>query len=163
MLNTAQDRCETYNNFGNTFFPKYLLSCLSFVVAFSFGTAWSYDVYDADPRTLRNVSREALSYVPSSPVVDDCIPLLKSHAHNTPSDLTTGRNQRTAGKLVALGMLLGARYAHEPAKTKFDAHSVKPVSGKHSMKDAHNDRSALAIMAYRQCQKDRVLGRVALK
>ncbi len=163
MFNTVIDKCETMKFSGNTLIPRSLFACFSFAVVFSFGTAWSYDIRDVDSRTLRNVSREALSYVPSSPVVDDCIPLLKSHAHNTPSDLTTGRNQRTAGKLVALGMLLGARYAHEPTKTKFDAHSVKPVSDKPSMKDAHNDRSALAIMAYRQCQKDRVLGRVALK
>ncbi|MGH1374980.1 MAG: hypothetical protein ACRBCK_01420 [Alphaproteobacteria bacterium] len=163
MLNTVYKKCRTVCFDKASPLSKSFVSCICFTVAFSFGTAWSYDIYEADSRTLRNVSREALSYVPSSPVVDDCIPLLKSHTHNNPSDLTTGRNQRTAGKIVALSMLLGARYAHEPKGEKFDVNSIKSVNYRHKDKKVSDDRSALAIVAYRQCQKDRILGQVALK
>ncbi len=121
--------------------------------------AHSHEKYSLNSFQI-SVSREALKEkpLPPSAVADACTPLLKT-AHDTSSALVTRRNQRTAGKVAALGMILGARFALEPT----ESHQEDPITmGKARL--AHKNvqaRSAQAIAAYRQCQKDRALDQLA--
>lgn len=144
-------------------FPKKTTPLLSTVSAclillgFSFSTAWSYDNQnDVSRETLNNTSS------PSSVVVDLCIPLLKSNLNSSQS--ATDRNQRSVGKVAALSMILGARFALEPS----DYDAMTPVQNKarflrHVQDDRKPTRSAQAIAAYRQCQKDHALAMVVTR
>tara|TARA_R110001592_G_scaffold3525_12_gene19900 strand:- start:2361 stop:2864 length:504 start_codon:yes stop_codon:yes gene_type:complete len=131
---------------------------------FSVGTAWSY-VYDDGYTDLNSVSHET-NLNPkrsSSAVVDMCTPLLNT-LHHTPSTLPTVRTQRSVGKIAALGMMLGARYALEP-KSQDDVSviNVDAILAQHvktSRKPALH--SAQTIVAYRTCLKNQALAQIAL-
>ena len=99
----------------------------------------------------------------SSAVADMCTPLLNT-LHHTPSTSPTARSQRSVGKIAALGMMLGARYALEP-KPQDDA-SVINVDAilEHHVKVTRKPalHSAQTIAAYRTCLKNQALAQIAL-
>jgi|GEM_PF-2848305 len=76
------------------------------------------------------------------------------------------RTQRPVGKVAALGLLLGARFALAPPQQHNRAIIKEPdvllecqvVNADDKVAPA---RSARAIAAYRQCQKNQALGRIA--
>lgn len=127
---------------------------LATALTLSIGTAWSYD---------NNVSRETFIdnlKSPSSAVVAQCVPLLNKTTNTSPPS-TTARTQRTAGKVAALGLLLGVRFALEP---KQDNLSVQqPLNKTANVSDSKNNRTAHAIASYRNCLKTQMLNKVALK
>ena len=137
-----------------------LVSAVLFAVIFV-KPAWSFEVISsysalaqdhADAELVQNITNE-----PSSPsTADPCLPLLKS-IRNVPGASTVDRNQRSAGKAAALGLVLGVRFALAPpakVKTKAD----RPRLDVWQPSNAYaNDRSALAVSAYRKCQKNQAL------
>ncbi len=129
------------------------LSAITFVtvLTLSVGTAWSYD-YDVSRETLFENSK-----APPSAAVALCAPLLNS-AHNTLVTSTTARNQRTAGKVAALGLVLGVRFALEPQK---DHTSQRPLNKASKIIENDKNRSALTIASYRKCLKDETLEQMA--
>lgn len=140
-----------------------LLTLGIFLFVFSVGTAWSY-VYD-DGMQGMDVSHETLSpnNKTSSTTADACTPLLNT-LHHTPSTSAVVRNQRSVGKVAALGMVLGARYALEP-KAQDDV-SVINVDAilEHHVKSSRKPalHSAQTIVAYRNCLKNQALAQIAL-
>ena len=156
-----------------------LLLLAVLVLAFSVGTARSY-VFNADENVSRETSHsfdeiinmtEAIdakrvsARSPSSAAGNLCMSLLNTK--NTPLSKTPAvRTQRPVGKVAALGLLLGARFALAP----LEQHNRTVVSEPDVMlecqvvkldeKDAPA-RSVRAIAAYRQCQKDQALSRIA--
>ena len=142
-------------------FKTRLLPVLIFVLAFSMNTAWSYESYQTPNNKNYGLTKTYSKKVPSSAVADMCKSLLKSNHHISPNSATV-RNQRTAGKVTALGMLLGARFALDPKNN--NTHKSQPIRQHVRIKDGKilgNDRSAQAIAAYRRCQKEYVLSQVA--
>ncbi|MBI1300509.1 MAG: hypothetical protein GC137_02525 [Alphaproteobacteria bacterium] len=76
-----------------------------------------------------------------------------------PPRTTAVDNQRTAGKLVTISYLLGQRFALAPkinTKAKAEIERLAQADGNDSA------RSALAVAAYRDCQKQNALSRLAL-
>jgi len=140
----------------------------SLLVLVSTGTSWAFTTYDGyqdiPPLKAVNVAFQPdLQYQPSSTVTDSCLSLLKS-IHKTPSKSVTDRNQRSAGKVAALGLIFGVRYALTPpgsvpaqkaltneTQSNFDVwqHNGHSISG--------DNRPALAVSAYRKCQKKQAL------
>lgn len=103
------------------------------VICLGAGAAWSSEISGAAGRTLSKVS----------PVqADQCPPLLTS-AYDESSHPALDRNQRSAGKAAALGLVLGVRYALPPAAQTGVVRS--------------NHKSALAVAVWRQCQKQQAL------
>lgn len=117
--------------------------CFLIVLMIS-GTAWSYDGQD--------VSRETHSFVPIPKVKSDyCTSYMKS-LHMLPlSAEPSVERQRNVGKIAALGMIFGARYALEPSKFSVIPKDFKPVN------------PAQIIVAYRQCKKNKSLRTVLLE
>ncbi len=163
-MNINISKFQTFVQRSNSLARKYsgTLSILTIMFVFTIGTAWSY-VYDDQNSGFNNVSHETIkpNKFPASAVVDMCKPLLKTHFHN-PSTLSTVRTQRSVGKIAALSMMLGARYALEP-KSRNDASAKKGTLLYHvksKRKPAVN--SAQSIAAYRNCLKERALAQIAL-
>ncbi len=139
--------------------------------------AWSYNnnsVNNISMTSFKNVSRETLvdtsfnsnpsfqSTLPP-PVINICKSLLNSDNH-TPLNIVTGKNQRTAGKVAAVGILLGARFALEPKKQNTKKanilqkiHADNNINKKKSFNKA---RSARSIAAFRKCQKEYILSKI---
>ena len=134
-----------------------LISLAAFVIILSIGagSAWSLDRFDPagvieDIQTAQEFSTQT-----SSPdMVDGCLPLLKSIRH-TSSSTAMDRNQRTAGKAAALGLVFGMRFALEPSQ------KLKPSKPRldiwQHQKGIGGDQRALAIADYRRCQKEKAL------
>ena len=156
------------NNKKKRAFRK-LKSCavtLSLITMVSTGTSWAFTTYgeyqDVPPLKVKNVALEPrLQYKPSSTVTDSCLPLLKS-IQKTSSQSVTDRNQRSAGKAAALGLIFGVRYALAPVSAQ------KVDSSESSQGDFdvwHDDGSSVvddsnavyAVKAYRSCQKKQAL------
>ena len=161
-----------------------LLVCL--VLVFSVSTARSYDFetsvgvsretsnpFDEIIKLTKNVETahkmksQARSYSlrPSSTAGNLCATLLNTQ--NTFSSKTpVVRTQRSVGKVAALGLLLGARFALAPPEQHNSGIVDEPdvllecQVVNFDGKDAPV-RSARAIAKYRQCQKDLALGRIA--
>lgn len=138
------------------YIPGALLASFVFVLCIASHPAWSFESveYSAQPYA----EKQALTSThPSSPtVVDSCLSLLKSIPHISSTSIMD-RNQRSAGKAAAVGLVLGVRFAlSPPTKTKSYADRPRldlwqPAGG------SAGDRSALAVSAYRQCQKEQAL------
>ena len=138
------------------------LSITIMLFVFTIGSAWSY-VYDDQYMSSNNVSHETIktSKTPASAVVDMCKPLLNTYQH-TPFASVTVRTQRSVGKIAALSMMLGARYALEP-KIRNNVSAKKSALMRHVKfirKPATH--SAQSIAAYRNCLKERALAQIAL-
>ncbi len=140
------------------YIPGVVLVSFIFILCIAVGPAWSFETIENHDGQALSAEQQALTSThPSSPtVVDPCLPLLKSIHHISPTS-SMDRNQRSAGKAAALGLVLGVRFAlSPPAKTKSYADRPRldlwqPVGV------SAGDRSALAVTAYRQCQKDQAL------
>lgn len=152
-----------------------------FVVAMLPQQAWSFENYYgrlndriADPSPKAQVTSHPAAAMPEATknsiladstqkgAADSCLPLLSSMRH-APSRSAMDRNQRDAGKAAALGLIFGVRFALQPSKTSnnSDASDARlgfwqPDTPQVGAKDDHN-RSALAVVAYRQCQKEQAL------
>ena len=155
---------DTLTDQSKSLLKKYqgALSFVIFLFVFSVGTAWSY-VYDDGSRGF-NVSHETLpGNMTSSTAVDACTPLLNT-LHHTPAKLAAVRTQRSVGKIAALGMVLGARYALEPkAQDDVSVINVDAILAHHvktSRKPALH--SAQTIVAYRNCLKNQALAQITL-
>ncbi|GEM_PF-2158951 len=141
---------------------KAVLPIISIFLISSISSAWSYDGYTLSVNY--NVSRETLYEIPlpSSSVVNQCKSLLEITLR-TPPDFSTDRSQRTAGKLTALGIILGARFALEPKHDNTEI--LTPLPKRNIALDNNkiktSTRSAISIAAYRKCQKEYILGKVA--
>ena len=138
-------------------FKNSILLVTAFFLTSSISDAWSYEgrmsAFD------NNVSHETLnSSFPSSTAADMCKSLLQNNKH-TPTATPNGRIQRNAGKVTALGILLGARFALEP-KNNADITPHKTNLVRHN-KVKDSNRSAQSIAAYRKCQKEYILSKVA--
>ncbi len=161
-----------------------MLACL--VLVFSVSTARSYDFetsvdvsretfnpFDEIIKMTKNVeavdkmkSRTRSSSLNSSSTVGNlCTSLLNSQ--DTLSSKTPAvRTQRPVGKVAALGLLLGARFALAPPEQHNRAIVDEPDVLLECQVVNFDDkdapvRSARTIAKYRQCQKDLVLGRIA--
>lgn len=123
--------------------------------------AWPQAQAQADSGLLLQPVVYAPQKNSSSPAAtDSCLPLLKS-IHN-PSSASAG-SQRSAGKVAALGLILGVRSALSPPqnthKARTGAISQRLVSIKRQSDQASpiENRSALSVFAYRQCRKEQAL------
>lgn len=131
---------------------KGVLPALALAFTLSFGTAWSYENSASD--RLSSVDR--FEQVLPSAAMDVCDSLLHKTSH-APSASVSVRNQRTAGKVAALGMLLGARFALEPDSTDSQDEVSARINDVDSPSAHKSARSAQAIASYRQCLKAQAL------
>ena len=133
------------------YLPGVVLGSFVIVLCLIAGPAWSFEVVHDDVMEFRS---ENASSSPS--VADTCLPLLKS-IRQSPQIAAVDRNHRTAGKAAALGLVLGARFALSPPNKA----GLRPQQPRLDIWQSpvvnSNDRSALAVMAYRQCQKEQAL------
>ncbi len=125
---------------------KLLLLSLFTALFFITSTAWSYDYYNSNfPESVsRETFSNALDSVPvpghKAPI---CSSLLKSL--DTPQSAhSPAEGQRKVGKVAALSMILGARYALAPSNQNQDVRQSDYVA----------TYPAQIIAAYRQCRKD---------
>ena len=138
------------------YIPGAVLFSFVMILCLIAGPAWSFEMGDSsyehlDPYTQQNFTTNQSS----PPVVDSCLPLLKS-IHTSPQS-AMDRNQRSAGKAAALGLVLGVRFALSPPE-KPGSYADKPRLNIWKVKGVSKDsRSALAVSAYRQCQKEQAL------
>ena len=154
-LNTLYDAADPHS--WSRLFKAFLLT-VSGILMFSClivaNEAWSYD-YTADDFESRQVYKVSPSSVDSS-----CISLLKTN-QTLSSKASTIRNQRSAGKVAALGMLLGARFALEPQENTAVKASYDKSAPDYQKTRVSKNRSALAIAAFRKCQKEQALEQLA--
>ncbi len=138
-------------------FPVKKLLAFAIVLTFTAGSVQAFEAQDP-ASSVENAERSALlSDSPSSTMADSCLPLLKS-IHQTNSVSAMDRNQRSAGKAAALGVVFGVRFALGPKEI------AKPRRGKARLdlwqtsgSIADNNRHALAVSDYRACQKEKAL------
>ena len=140
-----------------------ILLAFVFIVCLGASAAWSSE----NPRTQKFQHNGFLDFKTfsslksnTSPPVqtDQCLPLLKS-VHLS-SNSVTGPNQRPAGTAAALGLLMGMRYALSPAPQVkiLQPQATTQLAELSPQSSSDNDvRSALAVSAYRQCQKEMAL------
>lgn len=121
------------------------LLAAAFILVFSFGSASSFSPADMNVNTgSKNIRKPLLS------VENTCRSLLNQN-YNTSTLAPTDKAQRKAGKLVALGVILGARFALEP--TDAPNNSVEVATAKTS----DTDMNAGSIIQYRKCIKKETL------
>lgn len=164
----------------------YTLSISAIAISIFSERAWSFEGYygrlndrivdqtsEAAPQPVSHpspVSGKSLSALTAPQfkeqnvgAADKCLPLLSSVRHTPPHNVMD-RNQRSAGKAAALGLIFGVRFALTPSR--HPAKDQKPEAaigfwptdaGSSPGKDQARDRSALAVVAYRQCQKQQAL------
>ena len=131
-----------------------LLFVFLFVITLGVQAAWSHD-YRAASAEFGEKTANTLSPGPDG---SQCLPLLKSVHLSSKS--VSGPTQRPAGKAAALGLIFGMRYALAPAieAEALQKQALQQLSGSSpSDLQAEKDRSALAVKAWRQCQKDLAL------
>lgn len=128
--------------------------------------AWSFETYhahinefivepSAQPQSVSAHKNERKAFKKASPVqMDNCTPLLSS---SYPAHMD--RTQRSAGKAAAIGLVFGVRFAlTPPKKAKAGVTISQPQLDVWQPKAAlGSDRSALAVAAYRECQKSHAL------
>ena len=143
--------------------PPALMAVVVLMLCMMAAPAWSFQMHQVD------IAHEDTRYSPNthtvslhddrvmrqknpSPVqVDSCLPLLSS-SH----PLHVDRTQRSAGKAAALGLVFGVRFALSPPKTS-RSRDVTPTARVGVWQPDSGDRSALAVSAYRECQKQQAL------
>jgi hypothetical protein len=141
-----------------------LLLAVLLVVSLGARAAWSADFAPRFSPANGFLDFKALSLKSQSspPLVltDQCLPLLNSVVLSPTS--VSGPNQRPAGTAAALGLIMGLRYALSPTPpariVRSPASSSLAELSPSSSSDTPKDhRSALAVQAYRQCQKEQAL------
>lgn len=131
------------------------LSILVIMLALCAGKAWSFERIPAGEagRYIDNPIQNTHDFSSSSPVQNDaCLPLLNNHAS---AGSAMDRNQRTAGKAAAVGLVFGIRFALQPSREITPSKPSLDVWAQDG--GIQGDRSALAIADYRRCQKDKAL------
>ncbi len=132
------------------------LSILVIMLALCAGKAWSFERVPAGEagRYIDNTTTpDTQNFSSSSPVQNDaCLPLLNNHAS---AGSAMDRNQRTAGKAAAVGLVFGIRFALQPSREITPSKPSLDVWAQDG--GIQGDRSALAIADYRRCQKDKAL------
>lgn len=141
------------------YIPGAALASFVVMLCLVVGPAWSFETIKADQDLAWPEQKQNLTEYPtqsSSPTVaDPCLPLLKSICHTSPTS-AMDRNQRSAGKAAALSLVLGVRFALSPP-TNAKSKAQKPRLDIWQPASVSADRSALAVSAYRQCQKEQAL------
>ncbi|MBL4803738.1 MAG: hypothetical protein JKY71_02645 [Alphaproteobacteria bacterium] len=132
--------------------PGVILGSLVLVLCLFVGPAWSFETINVNEHPA---IQPADTPTPSPAVADACLPLLDTSSQS-PQPSAMDRNQRSAGKAAALGLVLGVRFALSPPN-KAGLNAQKPRLDVWHPAEASNDRSALAVTAYRQCQKEQAL------
>lgn len=172
---------RTVRKFSNVMIVSLLMTL--FILSFT-EEAWSFETYHGrlnDQITSHAVTTPT-SYHPTrksrssgqqnsiladslkTGAADTCLPLLSSLRH-APLHNAVDRNQHSAGKkAAALGLIFGVRFALSPLSStashaentnaRFDV--WRPDSSTAGSAGIDN-RSALAVAAYRQCQKKQAL------
>lgn len=130
--------------------PGVLLGSFVLVLCLFAGPAWSFETVNEHPAVA-----PADTSTSSPTVADACLPLLDTSSQS-PLPSAMDRNQRSAGTAAALGLVLGVRFALSPPN-KAGLAPQKPRLDVWHPTEASNDRSALAVTAYRQCQKEQAL------
>lgn len=157
MNPTGQKMIENLHIQHFTKFTSGVLLAFGLISYPAMSTAWSHQNHLILLGQDARVSREAPTpLAPSntpSIAAETCTTLLI----NTPSTFSANRNQRTAGKLAALSMMLGARFALEPTthltkEVHYEDHFLR-----HALTTKPAKHSAQMIAAFRQCQKEYVL------
>lgn len=161
-------------------FSKIMIATMvvgSAIVAFS-EHAWSFEQYYGrinENTATSSLSKKSLSHPVSRDMrsvladshkkvsADTCLPLLSSIRHTSPHN-AMDRSQHSAGKAAALGLVFGVRFALTPADAKSKSAKSKASLGfwpsdasTSGTFESQKDRSALAVAAYRQCQKKQAL------
>ena len=158
MLGNAETQIGRRDG-ANTFKITLSLSFMVIILAFCAGNAWSFErvtsgeiakhAYAAPSENSNDFSTSS----PSAPN-DACLPLLKSIRHSSAGS-AMDRNQRSAGKAAALGLVFGIRFALKPStKIKPSKPSLDIWSDAGGIE---GNRTALAIADYRRCQKNKAL------
>lgn len=142
-----------------------LLAIMMLALSFTAGNAWSFEsqslsVNMSDASAIEK-SRDGNKLITKSPppsMADTCLPLLHSIRHTAPTS-AMDRNQRAAGAATALGLVIGVRFALSPPKK---AGSRRKTNGPaidlwQTEGVTAGNRHALAVSAYRQCQKEQAL------
>lgn len=130
------------------------LSVLVIILALCAGQAWSFERIPAsEAGHYVDQTADHKMNLSSSPVqIDTCLPLLNRHA---PAGSAMDRNQRTAGKAAAVGLVFGIRFALKPTR---EIQPSKPSLDIWTDDGGiEGDRDALAIADYRRCQKNKAL------
>ncbi|HBR68939.1 MAG TPA: hypothetical protein DEA55_06145 [Rhodospirillaceae bacterium] len=136
-------------------FKKFLT--LATIITLSAGSVQAFELEDS-ASSVETAERSALvSDFPSSAMADSCLPLLKS-IHETTSVSAMDRNQRSAGKAAALGVVFGVRFALGPKEVAKPRHGqVRLDLWQTASSISDNNRHALAISDYRACRKEKAL------
>ena len=146
------------------YIPPALFTIFFAVIYLASAPAWSFEAVHGhidNAQVTQSSQNKSASYnrsdrtfrSSSSAQVDSCLPLLSS-SHPYHLD----RNQRSAGKAAALGRVFGVRFALTPPKTARSSGSVKPrLDVWQPQPTSTGNRSALAVTAYRECQKRQAL------
>lgn len=137
-----------------THFASGVLLALALISTPVMSTAWSHQDFKLSLDKSESVSREAQTEThPSSVAAELCTPLLTTNQHIS-NTFSVDRSQRTAGKVAALGMILGARFALEQQDDR-EADAVMNITlERHVLKSKPAMFSAHSIAAYRQCHKE---------
>lgn len=93
----------------------------------------------------------------SRAAAETCLPLLESIRQSSSSDVVA-RNQRSAGKLAALSLALGMRYALQPHSGQGGSAVLHKLALDNDDKgEGKADDKAMDIIQYRQCVKQNAL------
>ncbi len=119
-------------------------------------SAWAFEAQD--PANVFEAENISLASDPLSPsMADSCLPLLKS-IHQIHSASAMDRNQRSAGKVAALGIFVGVRFALGPKEiAKSNRNRKARLDVWQTTGNIVDDRHALAVSDYRSCQKEKAL------
>lgn len=157
QVNTGAAPSEEKNERAlTTNISKKFLALVSIITVFA-GSAQAFELEDS-ASSVENTKRSALlSDTPSSAMADSCLPLLKS-IHQTNSVSAMDRNQRSAGKAAALGVVFGVRFALGPKEIAKSRYGKPRLDLWQTAGSISNDsRHALAVSEYRACQKEKAL------
>ncbi len=156
---TGQKMLENLKIKTITKFSSGVLLGLGLISSPMMSTAWSHQNHLILLGQDARVSREAP--VPLAPLntpsiaAEACTSLLTYN--HTPSTFSANRSQRTAGKLAALSMVFGARFALEPTEHQTQDVEYKNKFLRHILKTKPPQHSAQMIAQFRQCQKEYIL------
>lgn len=171
-MKTGSEYTRTVRNFSKIMI--FSMVSLAALMIFASAPAYSYDHRSAH---LQKMSIEHFKVTPEytnegeknsilAETLDDgadvCLPLLSKVRPVNHHD-AMDRSRHSAGKAAALGLIFGVRYALAPTEGS-QMTNVQTLNGLYkeasvSKNDADevSDRSALAVAAYRQCQKEQAL------
>lgn len=116
-----------------------LLLGIVLLLTFCAGTAWGAE---------QGKDNDLAEHSPPA-AAETCLPLLESIRQSSSSDVAV-RNQRSAGKLAALSLALGMRYALQPSPGQGGSAILQNAA-------LDSDDKAIDIIRYRDCVKQNAL------